>query len=69
MPDKDAQKQPLSLFDRRRSGRGDNVKFTVDSDRLLAQSRLANVFNDRSLLGSKKRLTPPIPRTKKPEAP
>ncbi|MFJ2114469.1 hypothetical protein ACIOEX_21685 [Streptomyces sp. NPDC087850] len=60
----DKQKQPMSMFDRRRSGRGDNVKFTVD-ERLLAQSRLANVFNDRSLLGSTKRSTAPAPRPKK----
>ncbi|MFI2616722.1 hypothetical protein [Streptomyces sp. NPDC018584] len=64
MPDKQTQKQPMSMFDRRRSGRGDNVKFTVD-DRLLAQSRLANVFNDRSTLGSPKRSTTPVPRIKK----
>ncbi|WP_159048617.1 hypothetical protein [Streptomyces sp. NRRL F-4489] len=61
MPDK--PRQPMSMFDRRRSGRGDNVKVTID-ERLLAQSRLANVFNDRSLLGSTKRLTAPVPRRK-----
>ncbi|MDJ0463184.1 hypothetical protein [Streptomyces sp. H27-C3] len=63
MPDR--QKQPMSMFDRRRSGRGDNVKFTVDDDKLMAQSRLANVFNDRSTLGSTRRTTVAVPRPKK----
>lgn len=47
-----ADKQPMSMFDRRRAGRGDNVKFTVgDSGNLAgpsADNRLASLFNDRS---------------------
>ncbi|GHB52763.1 hypothetical protein GCM10010331_45510 [Streptomyces xanthochromogenes] len=60
----DSQKQPMSMFDRRRSGRGDNVKYTVDSDELASQ-RLANIWNDRSTIGAGKRITTPVPRIKK----
>ncbi|MFE9412383.1 hypothetical protein ACFYN0_26845 [Streptomyces sp. NPDC006704] len=60
----DRQTQPMSMFDRRRSGRGDNVKYTVDADDLASQ-RLANVFNDRSTIGAGKRTTTPVPRIKK----
>ncbi|MFI1796525.1 hypothetical protein ACH427_04090 [Streptomyces sp. NPDC020379] len=62
--------KPMSLFDRRRSGRGDNVKYTVSDDlALLARGRLDNLFNDRSKskLGSTKRTTKP-PRIPKTEA-
>lgn len=47
-----ADKKPMSMFDRRRAGRGDNVKFTVgDSGNLAgpsADNRFASLFNDRS---------------------
>lgn len=42
----------MSLFDRRRAGRGDNVKFTVQSGGNMAgasaEDRFASLFNDRS---------------------
>ncbi|MEW1675616.1 hypothetical protein ACJ6WD_11205 [Streptomyces sp. VTCC 41912] len=44
--------EPMSLFDRRRAGRGDNVKFTVSNNGNMAGAsaavRLAALFNDRS---------------------
>ncbi|WP_274916947.1 hypothetical protein [Streptomyces sp. WZ-12] len=62
--------KPMSMFDRRRSGRGDNVKWTVSDDlALLARGRLDTVFNDRSKskLGNQKRTTPTprMPKTEK----
>lgn len=45
-------REPMSMFDRRRAGRGDNVKFTVgDSGNMSGTSavdRFASLFNDRS---------------------
>jgi hypothetical protein len=42
----------MSMFDRRRAGHGDNVKFTVgDSGNMAgrsAEDRLSSLFNDRS---------------------
>ncbi|MCC3766011.1 hypothetical protein [Streptomyces sp. UNOC14_S4] len=55
----------MSLFDRRRSGRGDNVRWTIPDDlALLARGRLDSLFNDRSKskLGNNRRTTPPTPR-------
>ncbi|MFK0015813.1 hypothetical protein [Streptomyces sp. NPDC091027] len=47
-----ADKQPMSMFDRRRAGRGDNVKFTVGDRGNLAgasaEDRLTALYNDRS---------------------
>ncbi|MEU7278624.1 hypothetical protein AB0A69_07520 [Streptomyces sp. NPDC045431] len=47
-----ADKKPMSMFDRRRAGRGDNVKFTVgDAGNLTgptAADRFTSLFNDRS---------------------
>ncbi|MET9120015.1 hypothetical protein [Streptomyces sp. NPDC004528] len=51
-----ADKKPMSMFDRRRAGRGDNVKFTVGETGNLASAdaRLDALFNDRSTkLGGK----------------
>ncbi|MFF1711170.1 hypothetical protein [Streptomyces sp. NPDC058268] len=47
-----ADKQPMSMFDRRRAGRGDNVKFTVGESGNLAgpsaDDRFSSLFKDRS---------------------
>ncbi|MGD6750279.1 hypothetical protein [Streptomyces sp. BH105] len=47
-----ADKQPMSMFDRRRAGRGDNVKFTVGESGNFAGptavDRFASLFNNRS---------------------
>lgn len=45
-----AEKEPMSMFDRRRAGHGDNVRFTVGETGSFAsaETRLASLFNDRS---------------------